>query len=94
VKRTLRIAAVDVTVAHLSQMLRGHYAYYGISGNPRRIRWFACQVAVLWKKWLARRHRGEGAFHWTRLNAILKRHPLPPARIVHRLYATASETLP
>jgi len=26
--------------AHLSQMLRGHYAYYGISGNSRRIRWF------------------------------------------------------
>ncbi len=80
--------------AHLSQMLRGHYAYYGISGNSRRIRWFACQVVVLWKKWLARRHRGGGAFHWTRLNAILKRHPLPPARIVHRLYANASETLP
>ena len=32
--------------AHLSQMLRGHYAYYGISGNSRRIRWFACQVVV------------------------------------------------
>jgi RNA-directed DNA polymerase len=80
--------------AHLSQMLRGHYAYYGISGNSRRIRWFACRVVVLWKKWLARRHRGEGAFHWTRLNAILKRHPLPPARIVHSLYANASETLP
>ena len=32
-----------------------------------------------------------GAFQWTRLNAILQRHPLPPARIVHRLYATASE---
>ena len=45
--------------AHLSQMMRGHYAYYGISGNSRRIRWFACQVVVLWKKWLARRHRGE-----------------------------------
>jgi len=28
-------------------MLRGHYAYYGISGNSRRIRWFACQVVVL-----------------------------------------------
>src|SRR5208283_2262994 len=68
--------------------------YCGISGNSRRMRWFACRVVALWKKWLARRRRGEGAFHWTRLNAILKRHPLPPARIVHRLYANASETLP
>jgi RNA-directed DNA polymerase len=80
--------------AHLSQMMRGHYAYYGISGNSRRIRWFACQVVVQWRKWLGRRHRGGGAFQWTRLNAILKHHPLPPARIVHRLYATASEALP
>ena len=79
--------------AHLSQMMRGHYAYYGISGNSRRIRWFACQVVVRWRKWLARRDRG-GVFQWTRLNSILKRHPLPPARIVHRLYATASKALP
>ncbi|WP_249734996.1 reverse transcriptase domain-containing protein, partial [Bradyrhizobium sp. sGM-13] len=40
--------------AHLSQMMRGHYAYYGISGNSRRIRWFACQVVVQWRKWLGR----------------------------------------
>ena len=79
--------------AHLSQMMRGHYAYYGISGNSRRIRWFACQVVVVWKKWLSRRDR-QGVFRWDRLNAILKRHPLPPARIVHRLYATASKALP
>ena len=39
-------------------MLRGHYANYDISGSSRCIRWFACQVEVLWKKWLARRHRG------------------------------------
>jgi hypothetical protein len=75
------------------RIMRGHYAYYGISGNSRRIRWFACQIVVLWKKWLARRHRGGGAFPWTRLNAILKRHPLPPARIVYRLYANASDSL-
>jgi RNA-directed DNA polymerase len=29
---------------HLSVMMRGHYAYYGIGGNSRRLRWFARQV--------------------------------------------------
>ena len=58
----------------------GHYAYYGISGNHRRIRWFAWQVVRVWRKWLARRDR-QGVFQWSRLNALLKRHPLPPARI-------------
>jgi group II intron reverse transcriptase/maturase len=78
--------------ARLSAMMRGHYAYYGISGNSRRLRWFAHQVVRTWKKWLSRRGR-HGRFMWTRLTAILKRHPLPAARIVHR-YAATSKALP
>jgi len=78
--------------ARLSAMMRGHYAYYGISGNSRRLRWFAHQVVRIWKKWLSRRGR-HGRFLWTRLTAILKRHPLPAAQIVHR-YAAASKALP
>ena len=57
---------------------RGHYAYYGISGNYRRLRWYAHEVVRVWKKWLSRRDR-QGVFTWNRLNALLKRHPLPPA---------------
>src|SRR5215471_10502920 len=29
---------------HLSAMMRGHFAYYGIGGNGRRLSWFAYQV--------------------------------------------------
>ena len=29
---------------HLSSMMRGHFAYYGVGGNIRRLRWFAHQV--------------------------------------------------
>ena len=83
---------VPLQHAHLSAMMRGHYAYYGISGNDRRLRWYAHQVVRIWKKWLSRRDR-QGVFLWSRLNALLKRHPLPPARIVHR-YAAMSEALP
>jgi RNA-directed DNA polymerase len=35
---------------HLSAMLRGHYAYYGIGGNVRRLRWYARQVVRGWQK--------------------------------------------
>ena len=79
--------------AHLSKMMRGHYAYYGISGNSRRLRWFAWQVVRVWRKWLSRRDRA-GVFLWSRLNEILKRHPLPPARIVHRYEAAVSKAHP
>jgi hypothetical protein len=34
-------------------MMRGHYAYYGISGNIKRLRWYAYQVVRIWKKWLS-----------------------------------------
>ena len=43
--------------AHLTAMMRGHYAYYGITGNFRRISWYARQVATIWQKWLSRRDR-------------------------------------
>ncbi|WP_419612094.1 hypothetical protein [Thiolapillus sp.] len=41
--------------------LRGHYAYYGVSGNSRSISNFACQVELILFKWLARKfHRPTG----------------------------------
>jgi group II intron reverse transcriptase/maturase len=77
--------------ARLSAMMRGHHAYYGIAGNGRRLRWYARQVVRIWKKWLSRRGR-PGNVLWSRLTEWLKRHPLPPARIVHP-YVAASEAL-
>ena len=35
---------------HLSSMMRGHFAYYGVDGNSRRLRWFAHQVVRVWRK--------------------------------------------
>lgn len=77
---------------HLAAKMRGHYAYFGITGNFRRLSWYAHQVARIWRKWLSRRDRGS-RFDWNRFNDLLKRLPLPAARIVHR-YTTASEALP
>ena len=77
---------------HLSSMMRDHFAYYGVGGNIRRLRWFAHQVVRIWQKWLSRRDR-QSVVRWARLNEILKRHPLPPAKIFHG-YAAASKSLP
>ena len=38
--------------AHLTAMMRGHYAYFGITGNARRLRWYANQVERIWRKWV------------------------------------------
>ena len=87
--RRNRHLPIRIQHAHLSAMLRGHYAYYGITGNGRRLRWYLHQVERIWKKWLSRRGR-HGVFLWTRLRGMLSRHPLPPALIVHK-YAVVSK---
>jgi len=69
--------------AHLSRVIRGHCAYYGISGNGRRIRWYHHQLVRTWRKWLARRGRHSN-LPWPRFRAMLARYPLPPAKIVHQ----------
>jgi hypothetical protein len=78
--------------ARLSRMMSGHYAYYGITGNGRRLRWYAHQVERIWRTWLSRRSRGIG-LRWGRYEQLLRRHPLPRPRIVHR-YAAPSESAP
>jgi RNA-directed DNA polymerase len=68
--------------AKLSQKMRGHYAYYGITGNARALHWFFWVVSRAWRKWLDRRNR-QREMTWPRFKRLLKRYPLPSPRIVH-----------
>src|SRR5208337_4779126 len=68
--------------AKLSQKVRGHYAYYGITGNARALSYFLSAVHRAWRKWLDRRNCLR-EMTWDRFNRLLKRYPLPPPRIVH-----------
>jgi len=73
----------------LSQKVRGHYAYYGITGNMRWLEWFRYAVGRCWQKWLNRRN-GLRKLVWDQFNRLLQRHPLPPPRVVHSVYARAA----
>jgi group II intron reverse transcriptase/maturase len=66
----------------LTQKLRGHYAYYGITGNMRCLSNFLYEVIRTWRKWLMRRGRAQ-YIPWARFNLLLQRYPLPPPRIMH-----------
>ena len=78
--------------AMLARKMLGHYAYYGITGNSKRLRWYAHQVQRIWRYWLARRTRG-WRFRWDRFSVLLERYPLPQPKIIHR-YAATSEATP
>lgn len=77
----------------LSRAMKGHYAYYGITGNTRRVRWYAHRVQKTWYRWLLTRSRGDRGLRWRRYEQLLGRYPLPTPRVVHH-YASPSETAP
>jgi RNA-directed DNA polymerase len=69
----------------LTLKLRGHYQYYGITGNWHRLSDFEYVVRRLWRTWLDSRSNHAG-MKWERFNRLLKRYPLPPARVAHSVY--------
>lgn len=64
----------------LNQKLRGHYAYYGVTGNSDAINRFRQEVENRWRKWLNRRNNIR-SMHWQKFCALLRRYPLTPARV-------------
>lgn len=70
----------------LSSKLRGHYGYYGITGNMRSVELFRWQVERLWRRWLDRRS-AKARMTWARFAALSSRYPLPPARLPRSVFA-------
>lgn len=70
----------------LAAKLRGHYGYYGVTGNAPALARFAFEVRRRWHYWLAR--RSNQGMAWERMNAILRLFPLPPPRVVHSVCRT------
>jgi group II intron reverse transcriptase/maturase len=80
--RTLPTAEIMRTTAN---KLRGHFAYYGISGNGKSISCYAYEVRMLLFKWLGRRGK-RGSLNYEKFDLLLKRFPLPGARIMVKLW--------
>jgi hypothetical protein len=60
----------------LSQKLRGHFGYYGITGNYEAIHRFWEKTNHAWRKWLGRRSRRVGMSR-DRMDRLLERYRLP-----------------
>lgn len=74
----------------LSRKLRGHYAYYGITGNFRALACFRRAVSKLWRQWLSRRSWA-ARLSWDRYLRLLEQFPLPPPLVVHSVYRPAAK---
>ncbi len=69
----------------LSAKLRGHYGYFGITGNARALLSFRKAVLRAWRSWLNRRG-GRRGMTWERFERLLEYYNLPPARVVRSIY--------
>jgi hypothetical protein len=66
----------------LGRKIRGHCAYYGITGNADALASYHHWVKRIWRKWLDRRSH-KARMNWARFGRLLERQPLPKPLTVH-----------
>ena len=65
----------------LGQKMRGHFGYFGITGNYDAIARFFRETIEVWRKWLNRRSQ-RASMPWPKMQRLLERYPLPTPRIL------------
>ena len=75
----------------LTAKVRGHYAYYGLTGNSSSLSVFLMQVQRRWRYWLSRRNR-ERSMTWDKFKRLLRRYPLPAPVVVHSVYRATRQS--
>lgn len=73
----------------LVQKMKGHYGYYGLSGNFIALARFREEVGRAWRYWLCRRSQ-KAFLDWSAFNPLLQRYPLPTPRLIHSTYHRAA----
>ena len=69
----------------LQAKLRGHYQYYGVSGNMPYLEKFYTLTERMVMKWL-NRCRQHKSFNWASFRKYREYYPLPKPKIVHNFY--------
>src|SRR5712691_3591326 len=87
--RTHRHMPVKEQRDALAHKLRGHYGYYGITGNAWMLGRFLYAVTRRWRYWLNRRSQ-RGKWSWERFARFLRARPLPPPVAIHSLLRHAA----
>jgi RNA-directed DNA polymerase len=84
--RLNRHAPLPIQHQVLTTKLRGHYSYFGITGNYRPLERFCREVEHAWVKWLRRRSHKSNK-NWQKMAGLLARYRLPRPRIARRAAA-------
>jgi group II intron reverse transcriptase/maturase len=69
----------------LCRRIRGHFQYFGVNGNVRRLTCLLYRARRTWHKWLNRRSQ-RARLSWDRFNELLKAFPLPTPRVYVQIW--------
>jgi RNA-directed DNA polymerase len=83
--RDIRHYKVKEQVTAINQVLRGHYAYYGLGGNYRSLWAVYRHSEKFWYKMLKSRCR-KSNMTWEKFNNLKKYYPLKPPKLKLSLY--------
>lgn len=72
----------------LVRRIRGHFNYFGVSGNVRSLNALAQSARRAWFKWLNRRSQ-RARLTWERFGDLLRDFPLPEPRVVVNIWKGA-----
>jgi group II intron reverse transcriptase/maturase len=78
--RRIKHQPVEEQARAINQILRGHFNYYGLAGNAKKLHAFWNFTRREWKHSLSKRSQ-KGRLTWDDLTALLEKHPMAPPRI-------------
>lgn len=73
--------------ASLVRRIRGHFNYFGVSGNGASLSSLNHHARRAWRKWLDRRSQ-RGRMTWKRFKDLMKDFPLPKPRVAVNIWGT------
>ncbi|MBK9039009.1 MAG: hypothetical protein IPL83_07600 [Bdellovibrionales bacterium] len=76
----IRHRPIPDQVTVINAILRGHFNYYGIAGNVKKLNRFRQTVLHEWKYSLSNRSQN-GRVNWERFQAILRKYPMESAKL-------------
>jgi group II intron reverse transcriptase/maturase len=71
----------------IAMKLRGHYQYYGISGNFHALQSFYRKTRQMTFTWLNKRSQ-KRSFNWVQFTSFMLRYPLPQPKLYYAFYNT------
>ena len=86
--RRYRHLSVKEQHAALVRRIRGHFNYFGVRGNERRLHLLIRAVERSWFKWLNRRSQ-RSTMTWERFKDVLQDYRLPAPRATISLWGAA-----